>query len=178
MNFKEFLEYLRTKKISILVGAVIMFYIYYKENALFGFIFFALGLVQNGFQYNARIKFLQKQGLTEKEYSDQQFQISWTETRQAGVVKYCLFNGGLITGSILSIFIGMFLMMTKTLGDPVSDIGIMMSIIWKSFVLGFIVASAIYRIFWILNEKRFSKLINKLPLQNFSTPIPSQKPFR
>jgi hypothetical protein len=143
-----------------------------------GLVLFILNFVIEYLRYESHVEFLHKKGLTAKQYRDQQFIIKWKETQQEGLIKYCLFDGGLIAGSILSIFIGASLLFSKILGDVTNGPGSLFSLIWKSFIIGFMIAACIYRILWIYQEKRYHRLTTLSTSQNFSTSIPSAKPFR
>ncbi|OCX51327.1 hypothetical protein BEL04_14945 [Mucilaginibacter sp. PPCGB 2223] len=148
-----------------LLGLVILLFI--SSNfasldlfALAVFIFYTVAEYQ---QHKSYRNFLDKQGLTAQEYTDKKFIENWTDTRQAGLTRYCFFDGGIIIGSILSIFIGAAFFKSGLLGDITKDLSGMMELIWKSFVLGFMIAAIYYWLRWPYRERRFTKLTGNYP---------------
>ena len=163
MKRNKLVGYIKQRPYSVLIPIVALFVSFSKELHIESMIFFASGIVIEYHHYHSRKAFLAKTGLTDQQYNDKEFYTKWNESRQQGLAKYCFYDGGLIAGSILSIIIGAFFVTHKTLGDVSTDFGIMVAIIWKSFVLGFMLCTLLYRFLWIFCERRFNRLSAQNP---------------
>lgn len=161
MNSKDIFEYAKQRPYHILVFITALFMSTNADLRLEGLGALVLNFVLEYHHYNKRVSYLKTQGLSEKEYTDKKFIEEWAEMRQNGLTKYCFYDGGLIIGSVLSIFIGAAFFSSGLLGDVTKDLTDMMELIWKSFVIGFIIATAINRLRWPSREKRFEELTGR-----------------
>lgn len=158
MKAKSFFEYCKQQPYYLLMFIVALFISVHTDEHIEGLVMLLVNFAIQYYKHEAHTEFLHRKGLTAKQYRDQQFIEKWTETHRDGLVRYCLFDGGVITGAILSVCIGGVLLFSKILGDITSGPGAIIAIIWKSYAIGFAIAACLYRRLWVINEKHFNKL--------------------
>jgi hypothetical protein len=115
---------------------------------------------QHGRTNIAERKQLSQQGLSREELQDARFIEKWRETREAGRTKYVFIYGGMYLGFGLCFLFSIAAM--AYIGNTVRFLqespGNMFSLIGYGYAAGFITASALYRILWSSNEKKFGRL--------------------
>ena len=143
--------------------------IIWDKNSLFIF-FYIIAITLNSWNFYddalKRLKVyedLEKSGLSLKDLKRIAFVKEWAETRKTGALRYCIYNGGLITGMMLFLPISFLLFITSgyslRLFPEFSD---MMFFIAKGLVLGYLIGSIIYRIRWTWNEHIFIRLTDPI----------------
>ena len=126
-------------------------------------IFFSFGLVRGYYNYLdnlEKIKKLKAKGLTELDVINIEFVKKWEETRNDGLLKYCLKDGGIIAGAVLLFAVGIafadiFPVKFKVI---LSSPGSMFSFIGYCYIAGAFIGVIMFRILWIYKERRFLKL--------------------
>ena len=112
----------------------------------------------------ARIKKLKSRGLTETDITNIEFTKKWAETRNGGIWKYCIKDGAVIAGVFLALpgagiiqLINSDIVKKASLGP-----GNMMVLICYCYFVGAILGIILYRILWIINQRRFLRLTDPL----------------
>ncbi|HTD40346.1 MAG TPA: hypothetical protein VK671_06970 [Mucilaginibacter sp.] len=129
-------------------------------------IFWAIDLIAGFFPFAKRqlyLSDLQQKGLTEKDINNAAFLDRWKENRERGLLKYCIIDGGLILGAILSIFIGLtgMIFLANKNDHIFSDPSEMLSYIGYCYLAGATLGIIINRYFWYINQKKFTILIDQ-----------------
>ncbi|HEK20797.1 hypothetical protein [Mucilaginibacter sp.] len=102
---------------------------------------------------------LSKKGLTRTDIDNINFVKRWTERRGAGFIKYVLFNGGLLLGSIFFLAISIaFFPATSTGGRQFPEFSDMINWMVKCWGIGFTVGALLCIIIWNLSERKFKRL--------------------
>lgn len=159
-NFKDYLRHKRSATL-VSVFACIALYFVLKDKAIL-LIFMAIGLFDfiKGFSgYKKRQEYLSQlvaQGLTEQEADNNLFVTKWEKTRTGGMLKYCLWDGGILMGFGLALFVGLitFLIEFAFFGTPGDGI------LFIEFCgsVGIFLGIALSFFMWSLNEKKFTRL--------------------
>jgi hypothetical protein len=88
----------------------------------------------------------------------------WGETRNNGIIKYCILDGGLIFGFALCFIFSLLVMMNsnKIFENISSDPSNMLAFIGYDYLAGLTAGIITYRIFWFYNERKFNLLTDHL----------------
>lgn len=164
MNSNALKGYLKHDLSGIIISVVFFVVLYFVAKDKLLIIFFAgIGLfdfIIKGFSaYKKKQEYLKEltaQGLTEEQANNNSFLINWEKVRKGGMLKYCLWDGGILMGFGLALFVGVItflieLFFFQLLGDGILFIEFCGSIgIFLGIVLSFFM--------WSLNEKKFTRL--------------------
>jgi hypothetical protein len=154
--------------VQILIFSVLYFVV---ENKFYAHEYtglWAFGFVEGFWGFAKRQRYLTKlaeKGLTEKQLNEQEFIKQWEENRERGLMKYCIIDGGIIAGALLSLPVGMagFFILTQHNQRPFSDgPGEIFQFIGLTYLIGGIIGIVSYRITWSLKQRRFNHLIATL----------------
>ncbi len=129
--------------------------------------FFLLSVARDGYHFKAHIAKVDKlkaRGLTEEDIANIEFVKKWDETRKEGLWKYCMKDGGIIAGALLSLpGAGIVALIDESI---VKSIFLgpdkMMAFIGYSYLTGAILGIVTYRVLWTINERRFLRLTDPL----------------
>lgn len=171
LNWEVLLRYLkkRLNDLPIQVGLYLILY-FWDSNKTFANEYVGLltaGFIEGFFSYAQRQRYiteLAEKGQTEKEVNNLAFIKSWDENRERGFFKYCLVDGAIIAGAILSIGVGIVgMIIFKTKNDHIfSNPGEMFSFIGYSYLIGAIISSFCYTALWFINQNKFMRLTDPL----------------
>ena len=157
-------SYLKYNYKGILISFCILLIISYLSHEFAWYIFyFLLGTGREYYHYNAKldkIKRLKAKGLTEQDLINIEFVKKWEEEREGGLWRYCIRDGGIITGAGLSVVISLiyFAAVPNGFKNMMADPGNMFSLIGYAYIAGAMIGVIMYRILWWHNEKRFIRL--------------------
>jgi hypothetical protein len=134
-------------------------------------ILFVFSLIGGYFKFEtkqAEIKKLKDKGLTEEDVYNIQFVKKWEETREKGIWRYCIIDGGIIFGAYLWIIVSALLIATSIIKfqSLVDDPGNMFGFIGYSYRTGAVIGVIIYRILWPYQERRFIRLTDPLRISH------------
>jgi hypothetical protein len=143
------------------------FNIEWKKNLPFSFFFFASAPFISWRFYDVAImqlkdyQKLEKKGLTKADLTRIAFVKRWQIIRRSGILRYCLFHGGLIAGMLLLFPISFFMFLKiKTQDGLFTDLSEMVTFMAKNIILSYIAGLIIYRFKWLYNERKFMRLTN------------------
>ncbi|MGZ3766162.1 MAG: hypothetical protein ACXVA2_15945 [Mucilaginibacter sp.] len=106
---------------------------------------------------------LKKRGLTEEDIKRIQFIKKWEETRKTGVIRYCLYDGGTISGMILFFPISFILFSISGYSlRSFPELKDMMFFILECVGIGYLLGAGIYGARWKFNERKFTRLTDPL----------------
>ena len=107
---------------------------------------------------------LKNKGLTQEDVANIQFVKKWQETREKGIWRYCINDGGIILGAYLWLIISVLLIATSIvkIQTLVDDPGNMFGFIGYSYMAGAIIGVIIHRALWPYQERRFTRLTDPL----------------
>jgi hypothetical protein len=112
-----------------------------------------------------RIKKLKIKGLTQQDMVNIKFVKKWEQTRKDGIWKYCIKDGGIINGVVLGFLSsGMVNWVLRKNGfqQPLSDVSSGFAFIGYCYGTGVILGIILYRVLWIMKERRFLRLTDPL----------------
>jgi hypothetical protein len=172
MNRDVLKSYLKKRLIWAPVFIVIFLLLhYFITDKFLSYIYAAswlLGLILGYFQYIKRLSYLadlEKKGVTEKEVNGLAFVEQWKENRERGLFKYCIIDGAIVAGALLSLIISLIgvsifvdhnkHMFSDGPGEIFQFIGI-------TYLIGAAIGAISYRITWAINQKRFNAIIDQI----------------
>lgn len=125
------------------------------------------GFVEGFFTYAQRQRYLTslaEKGLTEKEINNQKFVKKWEENRERGLIKYCLVDGGIVAGALLSLLVSLIYLFIfagnkRSFADGPGEI---FQFIGTTYLIGAAIGVVSYRIIWSLRQKKFIQLTDPL----------------
>ncbi|PAW94817.1 hypothetical protein CKK33_15480 [Mucilaginibacter sp. MD40] len=132
-----------------------------------GFLLFAtlLLIAHSGKYYDDKVALkkeeeqLSKKGLTRADINNINFVKSWTERRGAGFLKYVLFNGGLLLGSIFFLALSFaFFPTAPSGGRQFPEFSDMINWMVKCWGIGFTTGALLCIIIWNLSERKLKRL--------------------
>jgi hypothetical protein len=133
--------------------------------ALFAAIYYPKRRAYKTVSKSERAKKLKAKGLTQQDIDNIEFVKKWEETRLHGLWKYCVQSGGIIAGALLS-FPGGVIVLAITHKDYsvrlFPDLSDMFAFIAYSYLTGAVLGIILYRILWMINERRFLRLTDPL----------------
>ena len=162
---KAYLKYIyKALLIELVVFSVLC---YFNKDFKIYLILFAFSLIGGYFKYEtklAEIKKLQDKGLTEEDIHNINFVKKWEETREKGIWRYCIIDGGIISGAYLWLIVSILLIATSIvkLQTLVDAPGNMFGFIGYNYIAGAIIGVIIHRALWPYNERRFKRLTDPL----------------
>ena len=162
---RAYLKYIYKALLFELVMICVLYY--FTGDLKFYLILFAVSLIGGYFKYEtkqAQIKKLREKGLTEEDVYNIEFVKKWEETREKGIWRYCINDGGIIFGAYLWLIISILLIATSIvkLQTLVDDPGNMFGFIGYNYIAGAIIGVIIYRALWPYNERRFKRVTDPL----------------
>jgi len=107
---------------------------------------------------------LKKKGLTPGDLRNIEFVKNWEVTRKTGLTKYCVVEGGLVTGIILFIPISVVAFFIVGLETILSNYRNLLAVSSVSLTIAYFIGVVIYYIRWQTNERRFMNLTDPLRL--------------
>jgi hypothetical protein len=150
------------------IAIFLLLYFWNKGYAYEYIVLLTIGFVEGFFTYVKKQRYiaeLEKKGLTENDVTRAAFIKKWEENRERGLVKYCIIDGGIITGALLSVGIGLIGMFTLNDSNKrmfADGPGEMFQFIGITYVIGAAIGIVAYRLTWYVNEKKFNKLTGAL----------------
>jgi hypothetical protein len=161
---------LREAPLQLLIFSLLYFFVDNKSYAHEYTVLWLWGFVEGFFAYAKRQKYLA--GLEEKGFSERQVNIDefirqWEENRERGLVRYCIVDGGIIAGALLSIVVSIVWMLILSTSDKrmfADGPGQIFQFIGITYLIGAVIGIAAYRITWSVNQKRFDNL--KMPIDS------------
>jgi hypothetical protein len=151
------------------IVAIALIILFYRNDSflLYAILYAIFSMVFNIFRFKDRLERIEKlkaKGLTEEDIVNIEFAKKWGETRQKGVWNYCITDGGLIAGALLSIFVSIiyFVVSHKNIAQLLPDPGKMFGFIAYAYLTGATIGIISHRILWIINERRFLRLTDPL----------------
>ena len=126
------------------------------------------GFVEGFFGYAKRQMYLvdlEKKGLTEKQVNSNEFLKKWKENRERGLIKYCIVDGGIIAGALISILVSLVWMFIVNASDKrmfAGGPGEIFQFIGATYLIGAIIGAMFYRITWYVNQRKFARLADSL----------------
>jgi len=162
---KSYIKYSYKSLILWLVIILLLNWFDHSNNLIFNLFFLVIGIVRGYYHYSNKletIKKLKAKGLTEQDLLNIEFVKKWEATRQEGLWKYCIRDGGIIVGAGLSVVLSLiYLFMVPTALKTIeASPGNMFSFIGYAYISGAIIGVILYRILWWYNEKKFTRLTN------------------
>jgi hypothetical protein len=109
-----------------------------------------------------RKKELKEKGLTLGDITNIAFVKDWEVTRKTGITRYCLIEGGLMTGVILFVPISFIVFFYSGLETIMASFANLLIATSASFALSYLTGTAIYFFRWKTNERRFIRLTDPL----------------
>ncbi|HAL83430.1 MAG TPA: hypothetical protein DCO83_15315 [Mucilaginibacter sp.] len=171
LNWTVLARYLRKwlsdAPVQVLIFSVLYFLVNDKTYAHVYAGLWTWGFVEGFFRYAQRQNYLSglaDKGLTEKEVNRFEFLKKWKENKERGLIKYCLIDGGIIAGAILSIGVGIvgIFILGKTNAHIFSGPGEIFQFIGITYLIGAIIGIISYRITWYINQNKFARLTDPL----------------
>jgi hypothetical protein len=165
-HIKEFIH--RNYKGWLVLLIVDLIFILIKPDYyLLYLLIFVIGVVTENSRNKDQIERARKlktKGLTEEDIRNIRFAKKWEETRNEGLWKYCIKDGGIIAGALLSFIstTAFFVITHKNILQMFPSPGDMLKVIGYAYLSGAIAGVIIYRILWMYNERRFLRLIDPL----------------
>ena len=170
--FKSYLKYSYKGIIELLLIVSIAFYYrnYNMSLYLIYLISFPFSIITGYFKYKNKLDTLKKlkaKGLTIQDLDNIEFVKKWEETRKEGLWKYCIRDGGIITGAGLSLGVALLfaIFYSHNFVTILADPGSMFSFIGYSYIGGACAGVILFRITWHFNEKRFIRLTDPFNTQ-------------
>jgi hypothetical protein len=126
------------------------------------------GFVEGFFTYAKRqnyITSLAEKGLTEKGVNEQLFVRQWEENRERGLIKYCLIDGGIIAGALLSLLVSVVWLMILDQNNArlfTDGPGEIFRFIGISYLIGAVIGVISYRVTWSIRQRKFIRLTDSL----------------
>lgn len=168
LNLGVFLGYLKYRlsnaPIQIFIFSTLYFLFTNKTYAnTYGWLLI-IGFIENFFSYAKEQRYLgelAEKGLTPSEVDNRAFIKHWEENRERGMLKYCIINGGIIAGALLSLFVSLiWLFVLSANNKPAFAVGPgeIFQFIGISYLIGAFTGSISYRIIWSLKQERFKRL--------------------
>ncbi|HEY8999906.1 MAG TPA: hypothetical protein VIM89_01040 [Mucilaginibacter sp.] len=165
--FKQYLKSSYKRLIlSVIFAALICWYIH---EVWWIVIYFILGVSRDIYHFEENLerrKKLKAKGLTEEDIRNITFVQKWEETRKGGLWKYCVRDGGIITGAGLALALSLVyaILFSHSFKNILAEPGSMFSFIGYAYISGAIIGVIMFRILWLYKEKRFARLTD--PLNN------------
>jgi hypothetical protein len=122
----------------------------------------SLSIYNDAKKMQLKIETLESKGLSLGDEQRISFIKGWQEVRKAGLRRFCLVNGGLLTGMILVFPVSILFFSLNNRQFIHSDFTGMMLFILKAAISGYFLGTAIYLIKWRYNERRFIRLTDPL----------------
>ena len=112
----------------------------------------------------AERKNLSRRGLTLEDIKNIAFTKKWEETREKGMVKYAIVDGGIFFGFALCCIYSIItlIVISGTIGYIKAGLGNMFNFMGYTYIAGFISGTILYRILWKRNERKFIRLTDPL----------------
>ncbi|OOQ59390.1 hypothetical protein [Mucilaginibacter pedocola] len=113
------------------------------------------------FRYNAKVADVQRlkaKGLTQEDADNIQFVKRWEQSRNEGKLSYCLFDGAIVQGGILAVFLCLFAIATFGVQQLFAEPSGMFMVVGGGYLAGGIIAGAVHLLLWNRNEARFIRL--------------------
>jgi len=150
--------------VQILIFSVLYFLLNNKTYAHLYAGLWTWGFVEGFFGFAKRQNYLTSlavKGLTEKQVNEQEFIRRWEENRERGLVRYCIVDGGIIAGALISLMVsvvGMFILNAPDKRMFADGPGEIFQFIVVCYLIGAIIGMVSYRITWYINERKFNRL--------------------
>ncbi len=142
--------------VSLAVTAILTYFF-----GLSFLIFFFIGAARDYYHFDAKlfeINRLKAKGLTEEDAGNIRFVKKWEQTRAEGKLSYCLFDGGVIQGGIIALFLCLIAIATYGVQTLFSELSYMFLVTFGAYLIGGLIASLFYLFLWKQNERRFKQL--------------------
>lgn len=112
----------------------------------------------------AERKKLLAKGLVPEDIKNIAFVKDWDETRQKGMVKFCVIYGGIFFGFALCAIISIVVMaaVSSIFSYVSDDPSHLVNFIGYTYAAGFIVGVILYRLVWSYKEQKFVRLTDPL----------------
>ena len=139
----------------------ILFIIDGRKNFILFFVLFLVAQVESYYGdrrvavYKEKLKV---KGLQPLDLGNITFVKSWEETRASGIWKYCLIDGGLITGAGIGFVLCLIFPAFNGIGKSFAGPGTMFVIIGYSYLIGITLGMICYRVIWPYKQRRFNRL--------------------
>ena len=165
------IKFIKDNLLSILVSCAVIafllnvfFSLSIEVTRSIGMLLFFVALAEGRKTWTIKQYQLKNKGLTQEDIANIQFVKKWEETREKGICRYCITDGGIIFGAYLWLIISMLLIATSIvkLQTLVDDPGNMFGFIGYNYIAGAIIGVIIYRALWPYNERRFKRLTDPL----------------
>ncbi|MDR3694266.1 hypothetical protein [Mucilaginibacter sp.] len=156
---------LKDMPVQILIFAVLYFVVDNKSYAYEYTGLWFLGFVEGFLGFAKRQNYLTslaEKGLTEKQVNEQEFVKQWEENRERGLIKYCIVDGGIIAGALLSFPVSAvyYMILAQNNQKPFADgPGEMFQLIGVTYLIGAAIGLISYRITWSIKQKKYGQLI-------------------
>ncbi len=168
MNWSLLKRYIKKNIIGVPALIVIFSLLYcLVKDKLFAYAYLGLWLIELliGFFTDSKRQLyladLEKKGLTEKEVDNKAFIARWGENRERGIYKYCIIDGGIVLGALLSLlisFIWMFVVPKGNEGLFSESPGQIFQFIGITYLIGAVIGILVNRIIWDYKQKKFIQL--------------------
>jgi hypothetical protein len=166
---KDYLKY----RLYFLPAILVLFLLFHYSvadgyNSFFFCGIFIVDIIQGYYRYENRrvyLSDLNKKGLTETEVINAEFMKEWGKRREEGPLKYCLVNGGIIAGALLSLLVSFiwFTVLSKNNKPAFADgPGQIFQFIGITYLIGAIIGFISYRITGSVKQEKFERLTTPL----------------
>lgn len=161
---KSYLKYSYKGLILQITILLLVWYFKWGHNSYLSDIIFTLIFIGHEYYHFdnklQKIKKLKAKGLTEQDLRNIEFVKKWEETRNNGLLKYCIKDGGVIAGAVLLFAVGLTfaIIFPDKFKVILSSPGTMFSFIGYCYIAGAVIGVILFRILWIYKERRFVKL--------------------
>lgn len=124
-------------------------------------VFFSAYGLRDYFRHDAKLQEIERlkaKGLTVEDAENIRFVKQWEQTRTEGKLSYCLFDGGIIQGGILALFLCLIAIAIFGVQKLFAELSYMFIVTGGACIVGGLMASLFYRYLWKVNEQRFKQL--------------------
>ena len=160
--YSKYKNDLRTiAEVSVYLIAIFAYSASFKSNLLWQIlagIYIILALYS---KYQKRKKLtneLKEKGLTPADVTNIDFVKNWDTTRKTGIKRFCLLEGGLMTGIMLFIPLSFILFLVLGLTEVLSSFSHLIIAALISLATSYLIGVIIYVVRWKANERRFIRL--------------------
>jgi hypothetical protein len=165
------IKFIKDNLLSILVSCAVIafllnvfFSVSIEITRSIGMLLFLAAFTERRKTWTIKQYQLKNKGLTQEDISNIQFVKKWEETREKGIWRYCIIDGGIIFGAYLWLIISAFcalssLVKLQTIANAPEN---MFRFIGYSYIAGIIIGVIIYRMRWPRQEHRFKRLTDPI----------------
>ena len=170
MTADLFKQYLKSSYKQLILSVVLcILIIWFITDIWWVIIFFMLAISRDIYHFQEALERknkLKAKGLTEKDILNITFVQKWEAIHKGGLWKYCVRDGGIISGAGLAfaISLGYAAFFSKSFKNILAEPGSMFGFIAYTYILGAIIGVILFRILWLYNEKKFVRLTD--PMNN------------